>query len=303
MEVKPTLVIMAAGMGSRFGGAKQSTPVDEEGHFLMEYSIYDAKQAGFDKIICIIKPEMEEIFENMIGKRMGGQLTYAYQTLSHLPKGFSVPPGRSKPWGTAHAVLCAKAQITTPFCVINADDYYGRSAFVSIAAFLGSHQQKGAYAMVGYPIENTLTENGSVSRGICTTDKDGFLTSITERTRIEKKEDGAYYTEDGKSYTRIAPGTLVSMNIWGFQTDMLDETEKAFAPWLAENLPLNPLKCEFYLPSIPDRLVQNGKGSVKVLQTNEQWYGVTYAEDLPHLKQALDQKRKEGFYPAKLWRA
>jgi len=303
MQKKPILVIMAAGLGSRFGGLKQITPVDDNGHLLIDYSIFDAIQAGFGRVICIIKPELEKDFDECITRRLNGKVDvrYAYQTIDHLPQGYSVPEGRTKPWGTAHAVLCAKDLIDAPFCVINADDFYGRSAFESIASFLSEQADETHHAMVGYRVENTLTENGSVARGVCEVDENGMLTGVTERTSIVPCEGGAMFTEDGNE-TFVPAGTHVSMNMWGFHPSLLQEIDSRFAPWLDTHVPANPLKCEYFLPLIPNLLISEGKASVRVLPTQEKWYGVTYANDLPRLKEALEALRQSGMYPEQLWR-
>lgn len=299
-----TLVVMAAGMGSRYGGLKQIAPVDEAGHILMDYSIYDAVRAGFDKLICIIKPEMEHDFHEAIGRRIAPfvDLHYAFQRLEMLPQGYSVPKGRTKPWGTAHAVLCAKEQIHTPFAVINADDFYGRTAFEKIQAFLSTPHTASEHAMVGYWIENTLTENGSVARGVCETDANGYLLGITERTHIEPRNGGAAFTEDGEHFTFVPAGTIVSMNLWGFQPSVLDEMENRFAAYLDEHLPVNPLKCEYFLPLIPNALIHEQKATIRILRTQEKWYGVTYREDMPKVQAAMARMKASGVYPDELWR-
>ena len=299
-----SLVVMAAGLGSRYGGLKQIAPVDPYGHILMDYSIYDALRAGFDRVVCIIKPEMREDFYDVIGRRLEKhvEVQYAYQRLDNLPAGYSVPEGRTKPWGTAHALLCAKEQIDAPFAVINADDFYGRDAFAAIAGFLREKHGEGEHAMVGYRIENTLTENGHVARGVCETDENGFLRSVMERTHIEPREGGAAFTEDGERFTFVPAGTIVSMNLWGFQPGVMEEIDRRFAPWLDETLPVNPLKGEYFLPLIPNALIHEGKGSVRVLSTNEKWYGVTYHDDMPKLQAALAGMRADGVYPEGLWR-
>lgn len=299
-----SLVVMAAGLGSRYGGLKQIAPVDPNGHILMDYSIYDALRAGFDRVVCIIKPEMREDFYEVIGHRLEKhvEVRYAYQRLDNLPAGYSVPEGRTKPWGTAHALLCAKEQIDAPFAVINADDFYGRDAFAAIAAFLREKHGAGEHAMVGYRIENTLTENGHVARGVCKMDENGFLRGVTERTHIEPREGGAAFTEDGEHFTFVPAGTIVSMNLWGFQPGVMEEIDRRFAPWLDETLPVNPLKGEYFLPLIPNALIHEGKGSVRVLSTHEKWYGVTYHDDMPKLQAALAGMRADGVYPEGLWR-
>ena len=300
---KPTLVIMAAGLGSRFGGCKQITPVDDRGHVIIDYSIYDALRAGFGRIVCVIKPEMEADFRAAIGDRIAkhAELVYAYQTLDRLPEGFAVPEGRVKPWGTAHAVLCAADAIEGDFAAINADDYYGPGAFHLACDFLAAPHDGGDHAMVGYRIENTLTENGHVSRGVCSVDENGMLRSIDERLRIEPREGGAAFTEDGENYSFIPAGTKVSMNLWAFRHGILDEMKQRFVNFLNTNAVENPLKAEFYLPSVPDALIREGRGSVRVLETGERWYGVTYREDLEKVQAAMAELRRSGVYPEKLW--
>ena len=303
---KPQLVIMAAGLGSRFGGLKQMAPVDEQGHWIIDFSIYDALRAGFGEIILIVKEENEPLFRETLGKRIGNQadLIYVHQKPDILPEGFSIPEGRTKPWGTAHAVLCAKDVINAPFAAVNADDYYGPEAFRVIHDFLVSDHPASEHAMVGYRVENTLTENGSVSRGVCQADASGqHLTGIIERTRIEPREGGAAFTEDdGKTWTFLPAGTIVSMNFWGFNLNMMAEIENRFAPFLKENLPKNPLKCEYFLPLIPNQLIAEGTGQVKIIPTHEKWFGITYHDDLPALQQAIARMKAEGLYPDALWR-
>ena len=298
---KPTLVIMAAGMGSRFGGCKQITPVDSDGHLIIDYSIFDAVRAGFGSVVCVIKPEMEADFRTAIGDRISRcvDLKYAYQTLDRLPAGYSIPEGRTKPWGTAHAVLCAKELVSGAFAAINADDFYGSGAFLEAANFLSSPHAENEHAMVAYRVENTLTENGSVSRGVCAVDN-GLLTGIVERTQIVPCEGGAKFIE-GESETFLPAGTPVSMNMWAFSHSMLDEMQARFPKWLDENLAKNPMKCEYYLPLIPNLLIQEGKGKVHVRNTDERWYGVTYHADLEKVQAAIEAMRASGKYPKKLW--
>lgn len=303
---KPVLVIMAAGMGSRYGGLKQIDPVDEQGHIIMDFSIYDARRAGFEKVIFIIKRENETDFREAIGGRIENvmEVAYAYQDLHNLPEGFEVPQGRVKPWGTAHAVLSAKDEIDGPFVVINADDYYGREAFEKIYDYLQSHEDDGKYryAMVGYRLENTLTENGHVARGICEVNDRGELVSVTERTRIEKKGDGAAYTEDdGAVWNSLPSGTIVSMNLWGFTAGLIGEIEQGFAAFLESGLKENPLKCEYFLPAVVSGLLREDRASVAVLTTADRWYGVTYKEDKPVVEQAIRRLKESGLYPEKLW--
>lgn len=298
---KPTLVIMAAGMGSRFGGCKQITPVDSDGHLIIDYSIFDAVRAGFGSVVCVIKPEMEADFRAAIGDRISRcvDLKYAYQTLDRLPAGYSIPEGRTKPWGTAHAVLCAKELVSGAFAAINADDFYGSGAFLEAANFLSSPHAENEHAMVAYRVENTLTENGSVSRGVCAVDN-GLLTGIVERTQIVPCEGGAKFIE-GESETFLPAGTPVSMNMWAFSHSMLDEMQARFPKWLDENLAKNPMKCEYFLPLIPNLLIQEGKGKVHVRNTDERWYGVTYHADLEKVQAAIEAMRVSGKYPKKLW--
>lgn len=298
---KPTLVIMAAGMGSRFGGCKQITPVDDAGHVIIDYSIYDAVRAGFGKIVCIIKPELEADFREAIGDRIAPHvdLHYAYQTLDKLPEGYAIPEGRTKPWGTGHAVLCAKDEIDGPFAVINADDFYGLGGFQAACDFLSAPHAANEHAMVAYRVENTLTENGSVSRGVCSV-QNGLLTGVTERTKIVPREGGAAFIE-GDEETFLPAGTPVSMNLWAFQHSMLDELENRFSKYLDENLPLNPMKCEYFLPLVPNALIQEGNGSVHVAETSERWFGVTYHDDLAQVQQAIAGMKAKGQYPEKLW--
>ncbi len=303
---KPQLVIMAAGLGSRFGGLKQMAPVDPQNHWIIDYSIFDAVRAGFGDIILIVKPENEQLFRDTLGKRIGGaaNIVYVHQRPEVLPAGFSVPEGRVKPWGTAHAVLCAKDVIDAPFSVINADDFYGKDSFKTIHDYLVSDHPADEYAMVGYQVENTLTENGHVARGVCAMDESGrFLTGIVERTHIEPRDGGAAFTEDdGKTFTFLPNGTTVSMNFWGFTPEILKEIEGRFASFLAENLPKNPLKCEYFLPLIPNQLIAEGKAKVRVLPCPEKWYGVTYQPDMPQVQAAIAQMKKDGLYPLSLWK-
>ncbi len=302
MTHEPTLVIMAAGMGSRFGGLKQMTPVDEEGHFIIDFSLYDAYQAGFRRVAFIIKREIEQTFRETIGARMEKwfHVDYVYQELDRLPEGFAVPEGRKKPWGTAHAVACCRGVVEGPFAVINSDDFYGRGAYEAIYRFLTESEAPYHYAMLGYQLRNTVTEFGSVARGVCHV-QDGMLLDITERTKIFKRGQDAAYTEDGETFVPLSGDTQVSMNFWGFTPEILDEIWDAFPAFLAENLPVNPEKCEFYLPTFVGRRLAEGKVSVRVLPCMETWHGVTYKEDLDSVKSAIGQLKREGKYPARLW--
>ena len=299
----PILVIMAAGMGSRFGGLKQMQPMDAQGHFLMDFSIYDALRAGFGKVVCIIKKEMEADFEALIGKRVRPfiELKYVEQNLNMLPEGFAVPEGRTKPWGTAHAVMCAAAELDAPFAVINADDFYGRAAFESMGNFLKQERAETEHAMVGYLLKNTLTENGSVSRGQCAVDENDFLTGVVERTTIERKGEKIYYTEEGRDH-ELAEDTVVSMNMWGFQQSLSERFKKDFVKFLKETMPNNPMKAEYFLPLIPNAVIAEGSGTVKVLRCDARWYGVTYQNDLPGVLDAVKNMKDAGEYPEYLWR-
>ena len=302
MTHEPTLVIMAAGMGSRFGGLKQMTPVDEEGHVIIDFSLYDAYQAGFRRVAFIIKREIEQMFRETIGARMEKwfHVDYVYQELNRLPEGFAVPEGRKKPWGTAHAVACCRGVVEGPFAVINSDDFYGRGAYEAIYRFLTESEAPHHYAMLGYQLRNTVTEFGSVARGVCHV-QDGMLLDITERTKIFKRGQDAAYTEDGETFVRLSGDSLVSMNFWGFTPEILDEIWDAFPAFLAENLPVNPEKCEFYLPTFVGSRLAEGKVRVRVLPCMETWHGVTYKEDLDSVKSAIGQLKREGKYPARLW--
>ena len=287
MTHEPTLVIMAAGMGSRFGGLKQMTPVDEEGHFIIDFSLYDAYQAGFRHVAFIIKREIEQTFRETIGARMEKwfHVDYVYQELDRLPEGFAVPEGRKKPWGTAHAVACCRGVVEGPFAVINSDDFYGRGAYEAIYRFLTENKAPHHYAMLGYQLRNTVTEFGSVARGVCHV-QDGMLLDITERTKIFKRGQDAAYTEDGETFVPLSGDTQVSMNFWGFTPEIL---------------PVNPEKCEFYLPTFVGSRLAEGKVRVRVLPCMETWHGVTYKEDLDSVKAAIGQLKQEGKYPARLW--
>ncbi len=303
---KPVLVIMAAGMGSRYGGLKQIDPIDEQGHIIMDFSIFDAKRAGFEKVVFIIKKENEEIFREAVGNRVEGlmEVAYVFQDIHNIPQGFEVPEGRVKPWGTAHAVLSCIDEVDGPFAVINADDYYGRDAFQKIFDYLSTHEDddKYRYTMVGYQLENTLTENGHVSRGVCEMNENNELVSVTERTRIEKKEDGAAYTEDdGATWITLPKNSIVSMNMWGFTASFLQEIKNGFPAFLEEGLQVNPMKCEYYLPKVVSDLLAADKATVTVLTSADKWYGVTYKEDKPFVVAAIKNMKETGLYPEKLW--
>lgn len=304
---KPTLVIMAAGMGSRFGGLKQIEPVSDKGEIILDFSLYDAVMAGFKKAIFIIKKENEEAFRALVDDRAGKYIgvEYAFQCLDDLPEGYFVPEGREKPWGTAHAVLAARRLADGPIAVINADDYYGPGAFQSIYQFLETacDSDKYDFCMAGYNIENTLTENGYVSRGVCQTSEEGFLREITERTKIQWQGDKIVYTEDeGATWQELPRGTVVSMNFWGFTQSMMKEMEERFPAFLDNALKENPMKGEYFLPGVVDQLIKEGKARVKVLRSQDRWYGVTYREDKDSVVSALQSMKDKGEYPDVLWK-
>ena len=304
---KPVLVIMAAGMGSRYGGLKQIDPVDSEGHIIIDFSLYDAKRAGFEKAIFIIKEENEAAFREAIGDRMSEymEIEYAFQKIDNLPEGYEVPEGRVKPWGTAHAVLSCIDQVDGPFAVINADDYYGVEAFRLIYDYLTTHEddEKYRYTMVGYLLGNTVTDNGHVSRGVCAMNENGELVSVTERTRIEKRDGGIAFTEDGgETWTSVPADTVVSMNMWGFTRSILEEIKKGFPAFLEEGIKVNPMKCEYFLPAVVSRLLAEDRATVSVLKSQDKWYGITYKEDKPVIVEALQKMKDRGIYPQNLWK-
>lgn len=306
MNKEPILLIMAAGMGSRYGGLKQMDPVGPGGEVILDYSIFDAKRAGFKRVIFLIKHEIEEDFKRLVGDRLSKviDVRYAYQQLDKLPAPYAVPAGRTKPWGTGHAVLCCKELIDAPFAVINADDYYGVSAFKTAYDSLISlrDDDKRRYMMVGYQLHNTLTDNGHVARGVCTVSAEGYLTDIHERTHIIKTGDGALYTEDGETYHKIPDESLVSMNMWGFTESILDALESDFPAFLENAIAVNPLKAEFFLPSVVGHLLDEDQATVRVLPSHDKWYGVTYKEDKPVVMDALRRMSDDGLYPVPLWK-
>ena len=298
---EPTLVILAAGMGSRFGGLKQIMAVDDFGHAIIDFSLYDAYRAGFRKVAFIIKHEIEEDFKAAVGRRMEKyfDVKYVYQQLDLLPEGYSVPEGRVKPWGTGHAVLCCRGIVDGPFAVINADDFYGRAAYEAMYAFLSAERPGTEHAMVAYQLRNTVTETGYVARGICQVEN-GLLTDVVERTHIEKHGEVISFTEDGESYTPLPADVPVSMNCWAFSNSMLDELYKRFPAWLDANLSVNPTKCEYFLPFVTNAMIKDGEGTVAVLPCHEQWYGMTYKEDIPTVVNVIKALREDGVYPEKL---
>ena len=302
---KPVLVIMAAGMGSRYGGLKQLDPVGDHGQLIIDYSIYDARRAGFETVVFVIKPEIEEDFKRCIGGRVSKSMDvrYAYQLKEDLPEGYAVPGVRQKPWGTAHAALAARNVVDGPFAVINADDYYGPEAFQEIFSYLSAHEDGVLYeyVMVGYLLKNTVTENGTVARGVCEETADNFLTKVTERTKIEKGEPPRYTEDDGQTWTELPGDTIVSMNMWGFTRSFLDEAWARFPSFLDKALAENPAKAEYFLPTVVSQLIDEGKARVKVLRSEDKWYGVTYREDKPTVVNAIAEKTASGLYPGRLW--
>ena len=301
MSNKPVLVVLAAGMGSRYGGLKQIDPVGSHGEAILDYSIYDAYEAGFRTAVILIKEAIREDFMSTVGVRLAKspmEIRYAYQELTKLPAGYTVPEGRVKPFGTGHAVICAGEQVgDAPFAVINADDYYGKAAFKTIFNFLSTSADPCGYCMVGYRLDKTVTDNGSVARGICATDDQGYLTGITEQTRIEKYDGGIHDTEDGETWVDLAPDTIVSMNLMGFQPSFLQEAKSRFPAFLDKALAENPMKGEYFLPSIVQQLLTEGKATMKMLTSPDQWYGVTYAADKPVVVAALADMTRQGLYP------
>ena len=303
---KPVLVVMAAGMGSRYGGLKQVDPVGSHGQLIIDYSIYDAHRAGFDTVVFVIKRELEETFRSSIGDRLSRvmEVRYAYQELADLPEGYAVPGGRVKPWGTCHAVLAARHVVDGPFAVINSDDYYGPEAFRAIYDYLLSHPDgdRYEYAMVGYLLGNTVTEHGHVARGVCAEDENHYLRQVTEHTHIEKDGDHARFTEDGGATWSVLPGdAIVSMNLWGFTPSFLREAQSRFPAFLERALAEQPEKGEYFLPSVVSQLIDEGKARVRVLRSHDRWYGVTYKEDKPTVVQAIVAMTQRGLYPEQLW--
>ena len=306
---KPVLVVLAAGMGSRYGGLKQIDPVGSHGEAILDYSLFDAHEAGFETAVIIIKDMIKKDFMDTVGKRLEKcpmEIRYAFQELDKLPEGCQVPAERVKPWGTSHAVLCAKEEIgNAPFAVVNADDYYGKQAYKELYNFLSKVEDPNSsdYCMVGYRLGNTVTDHGSVARGVCATNEESYLTDIVERTKIEKYEGGIHFTEDdGATWTDVDADTPVSMNMWGLTPGFLAEVEKDFPRFFREEVPANPAKAEMFLPMTIGKLLEQGKATVKVLRTADKWYGVTYAADKPQVVAALKDMADKGAYPDGLWK-
>lgn len=302
---KPVLVILAAGMGSRYGGLKQMDPVDDEGHAIIDFSIYDAWKAGFEKVVFIIKHEIEEDFKKMVGDPISKhmEVEYVFQELTNVPDGFDIPEGRVKPWGTTHALSCCKGVIDGPFMVINSDDYYGKSGYKLMYDFLTDTQDaNNQYAMVAYELGKTLTKKGSVTRGVCKTNAEGYLEDIVERkTLVETAEGAAYSEDDGATFIPIDVMTPVSMNMWGFKKGVFDEFAAALDNFFTNEVQNNPMKSECLIPTEVDKLIKSGKASVKVLTSKDCWFGVTYKEDKPHVVENIKALKDAGEYPKKLW--
>lgn len=299
---QPTLVILAAGMGSRYGGMKQIDGVGNHGEPIIEFSIYDARQAGFENVVLIIKREHEEAFRQALTNKLEGKINvrFAYQDMCNIPEGFTVPEGRVKPWGTTHALLACKGIVDGPFAIINADDFYGRDAYKVIYDFLTTEVKDNQYAMVGYPCINTLTDNGTVTRGLCQEDENKCLASIVEIQKIAKKDGHAVYEDNGE-WKEISDNSLVSMNFWGFTPAIFKDMEGIFAKFLQEHLEENPLKCEHVIPTAVGTLVAENKCSVKMLSSKDAWFGITYKEDKPNVMQKIQEMKDAGIYPDQLW--
>jgi hypothetical protein len=308
IKKEPTLVIMAAGMGSRYGGLKQMDSITKEGEILLDFSLYDAVRAGFKKVVFVIKKEIEADFRPLVEGKSDKhiEVAYAFQEINDLPNGYKIPQGREKPWGTSHAVLVAKDLIDGPICVINADDYYGPAAFEKAYNYLAAAKDDELYryGMVGYEVQNTLTDKGTVTRGVCEVDQEGYLAHITERGKIKWEGENVVFTEDdGATWENIPIGTTVSMNCWLFTESFLQELETSFTDFLDETVPKNPLKSEWLLPRSVDALLVEGKATVEVLKSDDQWYGVTYQEDRDLVMNAMEKLKQDGLYPRELWPA
>jgi UTP-glucose-1-phosphate uridylyltransferase len=298
--MKPTLLILAAGMGSRYGGLKQMDELGPNGESIIDYSVFDAIRAGFGKVVFVIRPSFADAFKERFENRLEGKIKteYVFQELENIPHGFSIPEGREKPWGTGHAMLMAKDAIKEPFGIINADDFYGQEAFLSAVKFINNHPGEDEYAMIGYPLKNTLSENGTVSRGVCQTNNEGYLQEITERTKIGWENKDIFYYE-GNEKTKLTGKEPVSMNFWILKPSFFEHLQDGFNKFLEENG--NALKSEYYFNVRADELIKSGKASTLVIDTDAQWFGITYKEDKPMVQQSLNQLIAKGDYPPKLW--
>ena len=303
--MKPTLGLLAAGMGSRYGGLKQLDGLGPNGETIMDYSIYDAIKAGFGKIVFVIRKDFEKEFKEKVLSKYEGHIPaeLVFQSLDALPEGYAVPEGREKPWGTNHAVMMAKDVIKEPFCVINCDDFYNRDSFMVIGKFLSElpENSKNAYAMVGFRVGNTLSENGTVARGVCSTDENGLLTTVVERTEIMRVEGKVSYKDEEGQWVAIEDNTPVSMNMWGFSPDYFDYSEEYFKDFLADEKNRTNLKAEFFIPLMVNKLVNDKTATVKVLDTTSKWFGVTYSADREGTVERIQSLVNEGIYPSKLF--
>ena len=302
---KPVLVILAAGMGSRYGGLKQMDPIDDEGHKIIDFSIYDAHKAGFEKVVFIIKKEMEADFKELVGNPISKhmEVEYVFQDIINVPETFEIPEGRVKPWGTTHAIMRCRDVINGPFMVINADDYYGKNGYKLMYDFLTETQEDdSAYAMVAYELGKTLTEKGSVTRGVCNVDDNGNLSHVVEQKNLVKTDTGAAYSEEeGSELKAIDVNTPVSMNMWGFKTGLFEEFDEAMNEFFAVRVAENPMKAECLIPTEVDKLIKAEKVTVKVLTSSDRWFGVTYKEDKPFVVESFRKLKEAGEYPKKLW--
>lgn len=300
----PILVVLAAGMGSRYGGLKQIDPIGPNGEIILELSAFDAIRAGFKKIVFIIKHEIEKDFKEAIGNKLSKycEVEYVFQDITKLPEGCVIPEGRVKPWGTAHAIMCCKGIVDAPFAVINADDYYGVSAFKTLYNFLTTSTNEDEYAMVGYRLGNTVSEYGSVARGVCSYE-DGKLTNVRELTKIEVHGDVIEHTADGgETWEELPADSLVSMNMWGFKANVIERFESRFVEFFHEETPTNPLKAEYFIPMEIGRMLRANQIEVTMLSSNDKWYGVTYQEDKPMVKAGIAKLMEDGVYPQPLWK-
>jgi choline kinase len=299
--MKPTLLIMAAGLGSRYGSLKQIEPVGPEGEAIIDYSVYDAIRAGFGKVVFVIKKEIEDDFKGSLLQRFENRIetSYVFQELDMLPEGFSLPPDRKKPWGTAHAIMISESAIETPFAAINADDFYGYESFRELNSFLTGNNKETDYCMVGYKLKNTLSEHGTVSRGLCDIDDKSYLKTVTELTKIKKEATGIVYY-DNEEITSLPEESIVSMNMWGFKETVFQKIRERFSTFLRECI--DDPKAEFYIPALVDLLIKSGEARVKVLRSDATWFGITYKEDKEAVKRSILNKIDSGEYPRKLWK-
>lgn len=303
VKMKPVLVIMAAGLGSRYGGLKQIDRIGPNGEIILELSVYDAVKAGFEKVVFIIRKDIEDDFKELIGDKLSKvvKVEYVFQEGTNIPEGFTVPDGRTKPWGTGQAILCAKNVVNEPFVVINADDYYGSESFSLMYDFLSSNDDPYRYSMVGYKLCNTLSEHGHVARGVCAVENN-YLTEVIERTKIIKKGEKAFYSEDDEIWTELDYNSIVSMNMWGFTPTIFERIEKGFKKFLSNEVPKNPLKSEYYIPTIVSEAINDNVAKVRVMKSHDKWYGVTYKEDKQLVRDAIQKLIEQGVYPKDLWK-